>query len=180
MRASACCSWAVCRRSEQDLDQANIRLLLQQVSGEAVPQRMRRYSLLDLGHLGSSMNGTVELARRYWEQPITSREQPHRRSRDAIPIAQQFEQHGREHRKAILAPLALLDPQQHALGIDVGYLECYDLGDAQSGAIGGSQRSLVLRSRCSLQQANDLFLAQHRGYLARLAHERQVSSHVCP
>src|SRR6516225_10645989 len=31
----------------------------------------------------------------------------------------------------------------------------------------------------SLQQTNDLFLAQHRGYFARLAHKRQVSSHIC-
>src|SRR6516164_7979221 len=72
---------------EQDLDQANIRLLLQQVGGEAVPQGVRRYSLLDLGHVGSSMNGAVELSRRYREQPVTPREQPCRRSRNAIPIA---------------------------------------------------------------------------------------------
>jgi len=37
---------------------------------------------------------------------------------DAIPVAQQFQQLWGEHRKAILAALALLDPQQQALGID--------------------------------------------------------------
>src|SRR5215475_5180881 len=36
-----------------------------------------------------------------------------------------------------LAALALLDPQQHALGVDVAGLERDDLGDAQSGAVGG-------------------------------------------
>jgi len=37
--------------------------------------------------------------------------------------------------------------------------------------IGRSQRGLVLWSGCRFRQANDLFLAQHRGYFARLAHE---------
>jgi hypothetical protein len=35
---------------------------------------------------------------------------------------------------AIFAALALLDPQQHALGIDIADLERDDLGDAQPGA----------------------------------------------
>src|SRR5437868_4038847 len=46
--------------AEQNLDQANIGFLLQQVCGEAVPQRVWRHPLLDLGYLGCGMNGAVE------------------------------------------------------------------------------------------------------------------------
>ena len=36
MRASACCSRAVCRRSEEQLDLSEIGILIEQVGGEAV------------------------------------------------------------------------------------------------------------------------------------------------
>jgi hypothetical protein len=54
------------------------------------------------------------------------------------PVAQQLEQLRRQHGIAVLAALALLDPQQHALGIDIADLERDDLEDAQSGATCGS------------------------------------------
>jgi hypothetical protein len=57
--------------------------------------------------------------------------------------------------------LALLDPQQHALGIDIADLERDDLGDAQSSAVCGGERRLVLRPRRRLEQQRDLFDAQH-------------------
>src|SRR5207245_2484757 len=44
-----------------------------------------------------------------------------------------------------LAPLAALDAQQHALGIDIADLERDNLRDAQPGAVGGGERRLVLR-----------------------------------
>ncbi len=44
------------------------------------------------------------------------------------PLAPQFEQSRREHDVAISLSLALLDPQRHALAIDVGYLQGHDLG----------------------------------------------------
>ena len=48
---------------EQDLDHADVDLLLQQVGGEAVAQRVHRHALVDLRGLGSGMDGAVELAR---------------------------------------------------------------------------------------------------------------------
>src|ERR1700716_2870118 len=53
------------------------------------------------------------------------------RPRNAVPVAQKLEQYRGEHRVAILAALALLDAQHHALGVDIGYLQRDDLGDAQ-------------------------------------------------
>ena len=61
------------------------------------------------------------------------------------PGAQQSEQLRRQHRVAVLAPLAALDAQQHALGIDIGDLERDHFRDAEPGAVGGGERRLVLR-----------------------------------
>ena len=47
------------------------------------------------------------------------------------PLAQQGEQICREHGIAIPATLATLDPDQHALAVDIGDLERRDLGHAQ-------------------------------------------------
>ena len=37
IRPSTRCSWAVCRPSEQDLDDTDVDVLLQQMGGKAVP-----------------------------------------------------------------------------------------------------------------------------------------------
>ena len=50
--------------AEQHLDDADVGVLFQQMRGKAVPQRVWRHPLLDPGGLGSSMDGTVELAGR--------------------------------------------------------------------------------------------------------------------
>jgi hypothetical protein len=46
---------------EQDLDDADVDILLQQVRGEAVAQRVRGDPLADAGGLRSLMNGPVDL-----------------------------------------------------------------------------------------------------------------------
>src|SRR5919109_2704452 len=49
---------------EQHLDDADVDLLLERMRREAVPQRVQRDALADLGPLGRGMAGAVELARR--------------------------------------------------------------------------------------------------------------------
>jgi hypothetical protein len=48
--------------------------------------------------------------------------EPDLRARRPPPVAQQFEQLRRQHHVAIPLPLALLDPERHALAVDVGHL----------------------------------------------------------
>ena len=100
---------------EQNLDHPDVNVLLQQMGCKAVAQRVRRHPLGDLGRLSGSMNGAVELARGEMVDPVLSGKQPDLRPRDTPLVAQQLEQLRREHRIAILAPLALLDTQQHTL-----------------------------------------------------------------
>src|SRR5688572_20883727 len=70
---------------------------------------------------------------------VAAREQPalwqHHAAAASLPPpgAQQREQLGREHRMAVFAALALLDPQHHARTVDVADLERDHLGDAQPG-----------------------------------------------
>src|SRR6185503_2781406 len=46
---------------EQHLDHPDIDVLLKQVGGEAVPQGVERYALVDLGPIGCGMAGAIEL-----------------------------------------------------------------------------------------------------------------------
>src|SRR6266850_669372 len=109
--------------AEQHLDHPDIDVLLEQVGGEAMPQAMERYALVDLGSIGCGMAGAIELARRQRVQPVLSRKQPALWPRQLPPGPQQTEQMRGQHDIAILAAFALLDPDHHALAVDVGYLQ---------------------------------------------------------
>src|SRR5712691_3895592 len=102
--------------AEQYLDDADVGVLFQEVRGEAVPQRMRRYPLVDPGSLGGGVDGAVELTGRERLDRVAPREQPGTRQQHAAaptlppPGTQQFEQLRRQHGVAVFAALALLDP----------------------------------------------------------------------
>ena len=55
-----------------------------------------------------------------------------------------LEQAWREHDVAILAPFTLIDPQRHALAIDVGHLEMDGFGNPQTGCLGRHENCSVL------------------------------------
>src|SRR6266702_8215153 len=59
--------------AEQDLDDADIDVLLEQVGGKAVPQGVQRDARVDLRQLGCSMAGAIELARRHRLRRIAAR-----------------------------------------------------------------------------------------------------------
>ena len=164
--------------AQQNLDHADIDVLFEQVRCEAVPQRMRGHALVDLGHLGGGVAGAIELTRRHRIDRVLPGKQPALRPRDAPPVAQKLQQLRREHRVTILAALAVLDAQHHALAVDVRDLQRDDLGDAQAGAIGDAERGLVLDAGRRLQEARDLLGAQDDRQLARLMHDRQMPGRV--
>src|SRR5450631_2596473 len=74
---------------QQDLDHPNVDILLQQVGGKAVAERMRRHALADLGHMGRRMAGARELARRHRADRVLSGKQPTLRVGRLVPGAQQ-------------------------------------------------------------------------------------------
>src|SRR6266702_1029143 len=54
--------------------------LADRLSGEAVPQGVQRYTLVDLGPLGCGMTDAIELARRHRLHAVASWKQPALRS----------------------------------------------------------------------------------------------------
>src|SRR5882672_4646726 len=112
----------------------------------AVPQRVQRDPLVDLGHLRRGVAGAVELPGRERLDRVAPRKQPALRPGRLPPGAQQRKKMLGEHDIAVLAALALLDPDHHAGAVDVGDLERDHLGSAQARSIGYAQRHPVLEA----------------------------------
>jgi hypothetical protein len=74
----------------------------------------------------------------------------------------------------VFLPFALLDADQHALGIDIPDFESDHLADAQSGAIGGHQRGAVLEAGNVIEEGEDLLLAEDDGQFVRTANAWEV------
>ena len=129
--------------SQQNLDHPDIDILLQEMRGEAVPQCMGETRLLISGHLGRGMAGATELTCCQRIDRVLPGKQPALWPRDAPPISQKFEQQRRKHRVTILAALAPLDAEHHALAVDIRDFERDHFGDAQAGAVGDAERGLV-------------------------------------
>jgi hypothetical protein len=99
---------------------------------------------------------------------VAARKQPSLRPSQPPICAQNPQQLRREHDVAILAALALLDPDHHSLAVDVGDLEKNDFQHAQSGGINRGQRGAAFEARDRLQEADDLVSTQLDRQLARL------------
>src|SRR5437763_5361239 len=115
--------------SQQNLDDADIGLLLQEVGGKAVPQRMNADTLGDAGTPRCQANDPMQLARTRMllavagKQPGLTGRHPALLARNAPPFVQYLEQDGRENDVQILLALALLDADDHPGTIDIGELE---------------------------------------------------------
>ena len=127
--------------TEQHLDDADIDAIFEQVRGEAVAQGVRSDTLVDIRGLGCLDDDPIELARADRRRSALAREEPAIGNEDALlpsgtpPVAQQQEQAFGQHRVAVAAAFTALDPQQHALAVDIGHLQRRHLGDTQSGII---------------------------------------------
>ena len=117
---------------------------LEQPGGIAMAQRMDAARLLDAGLF---LGQVVHVRRTVAAQRSArdgAREQPMGRAHAAPVGAQLLQQPGREWHVAVLASLALLDPQEHAPGIDVGHAQARQFAAPKPGAVGGHQQGTVL------------------------------------
>src|SRR5580692_7082105 len=119
------------RVPEQDLDDADINAVLEEMGRETVPQCVRSDPLGDLRGPCRLDDDAMELPGADWLHGVLSRKQPTVAVHHALlvpdlpPLTQQGEQIRREHGIAILATLATLDAE-HALAVDIGDLERRD------------------------------------------------------
>jgi hypothetical protein len=109
--------------AEQDLNHANIDVLLEQVGGEAVPQGVRRDALGDARQARGGVDGAPKLAGGHRVDRVLAGEEPSLRPRRPPPVAQQFEQLRRQHHVPVPLSLALLGPQRHTLAVNIGHLQ---------------------------------------------------------
>src|SRR5438105_5986946 len=143
--------------------------------GEAVPQRMNADTLGDAGAPRCQANDPMQLARTRM-LPAVAGKQPgltgrHRSllARHAPPFAQYLQKDGRENDIPILFTLALFDPDDHPVTVDIGELEGYDLRGSQAGGISQAQERLVLDVYRRGEQPTHFFRAENNGQAARLA-----------
>ena len=107
---------------------------------------MRRDPAAEPRRRGRHVADAVELAHRHWQEWIPAWEQPAFRPALQPPCAQQRKKLWRQLGMAILAALAHLDTDQHALRIDVTDPQHDNLAAAQTGAVGDAERGLVLET----------------------------------
>src|SRR5205085_9830447 len=115
------------------------------------------------------LQGTRMLPAVAAKQPGLTGRQPALHARNPPPFVQYVEQDGRENDIPILLALALFDPDDHPVTIDIGELERYHLRGSQAGGVSQAQERLVLDVYRRGEQPTDLFRAQNDGQAARLA-----------
>src|SRR3974390_312322 len=154
-------------RPEQHLDDADVFLLFEQVRGKAVAQGMHRDALVKTGRASRRVHRTVQLARTHRIYRVLSGKQPPSIGHlalapgHAVPGAQALEHHRGEHRVAILAALASLNAQYHALAVYIAHLQPDHLTGTQPRPVGHRQSGLILeRAGCS-DQAPHFSATQH-------------------
>ena len=102
------------------------------------------------------------------------------RPHPAVVLAQRGEERGTEGDLAIATALALLDPEHHALAIDVADFQLARFAAAQAGAVEGQQQRAVIEILRARDQALDLVGTEHDRQAEPLLRIRQVLAHVAP
>ena len=131
------------RVAKQNLDDADIDILLQKMGRKTVPQRVQRTRL----PISATWAAAWQM-RFNWRVvsgltgfcPETARLPACRCATTRAGYRAAWGKHG----VAVLTPLALLDAQHHAGAVDVRDLQRHDFGRPEPRAIGDAQRSLVL------------------------------------
>src|ERR1700722_17280951 len=105
--------------AEQHLDGTNVSAGFQQMSGEAVAQRVHRHRLAERGRSTRSAAGGLQHARVKVPALVLTRKEPVT-GPCCLPVAAKHrEELGGEHDVAILATFSLIDADQHPAAIDV-------------------------------------------------------------
>src|ERR1700757_2021196 len=164
--------------AQQRLNGPDIGVVLEEMSGEAMPQRMQRHPLLDPRSVGCFMEQAVEMAGgdRLAGSLSAGKEPTFRQGYSRIvtrgtrlpPLPQQVEHLVRQHHIAILAALGLLDANDVLRPVDVLDLEPHDLARPQSAAVAEAEQNARLEACGHRQQSLDLVDAHHQRELLRL------------
>src|SRR5436190_6919181 len=98
--------------------------------------------------------------------------QPRRRLIDALVVPQLLEEPAREQRVPILSPLALLDADEHLLGVDVRVPQAHDLAHAEAAGVRRHQQDAVLEGH-GRSEEHTSELQSHSDLVCRLLLEKK-------
>src|SRR5215831_16951470 len=136
--------------AQQRLKGSDVGVVLEQVGGEAVAQRVQRHALLGPGRLGGLAEQAAQLAGRHWRPRFAAGKQKLLLKWQQVrivtaarlpPLPQQAEHLVRQHHIAVLAALRLLDANDILGAVDMLDLEPHDLARPQSAAIAETEQN---------------------------------------
>ncbi len=149
--------------TEQQLAAAHVGSRFEQMDGERGAHRVRGDGFRDVG-------GSVRLLARLlngkagdgsaWD---VAGEEPPLGLLQAPPLPQDFQQPGGEHDIAVFLSLALVNPDDHALTIDLRGLQAHGLGDPQPGGVTSGEDRAMLGAGHATEKVPDLFRAENDG-----------------
>jgi hypothetical protein len=152
--------------AHQDLNGAEIRTRLEQMSSEAMPKHVGMGNL-DFGSLGGLLACIPNRFRN--DRPIravaaVARKEPDPGSLSyAVPmLTKLLEQLKTKHHVPVPASLAAFDVNHHALAVDVPELQVRHLLVPGSGGIEGHEQSAMERSGGRINELSNFFLAEDR------------------
>jgi hypothetical protein len=153
--------------AQQDLNGAQIGAGFQQMSGEAVTQRVGMNLFLDAGSLGGSLAGVPDgfgVDGPIAAMVAVARKQPHVGfSVQPMPMGTElFQQLGTEQHIAISASLAALDMNDHALAVDVADFQARQFRVPYSGGVKRHQQDALMGRTSRVDQLRDFLLAEDR------------------
>lgn len=153
---------------QQNLDRSEIGAGFQQMRGEAVSQRVRMDILAQAGARRCSPAGQPDDLggdRMVGCVPAIAWKQPHLRfsSQGAPVLPQGFQQLGAQHDVTVLAALATLYVNDHALAVDVADLQMRQLRSAHSGGIQRHENRAIEGSCGGIDQPPNFLRTEYFG-----------------
>ena len=145
---------------EQGLDDAGIGAAFEEMSGEAMAERMRGDPFAEAaagpGIAAGSLHGAggeMEVRTPGGKEPGTGG------AVDAKVGTENFQEAGGEHGVTVFASLAVIDADEHALAIDAGELEGDGFGDAEAGSVAGEEDGAVFAAGAKTYQITGTVVA---------------------
>src|SRR5436309_13664432 len=137
--------------------------------------------LTHLGTLGGFAEGPPDdlVADRVWRSvPPAAGKQPHGRlaGQATIMLSQFLKQMRAEHDVSILAAFAVLNMEDHARGVDIGDLQCGQLGTTHACSVESHQNGAVDRSVRRLDEPAHLIRTPNHGQMNSLLRVRHFVS----
>ena len=153
--------------AQQDLNGAQIGACFEQMSGEAVTQRVAMDLFLDAGSLGGLLAGVPDglgVDGLITALVAVTRKQPYAGfSPQPMPMCTEFfQQLGTEQHIAISAPLAALYMNHHALAVDVVDFQARQLRVPDASGVERHEKDALVGRTSGVDQLRDFLLAEDR------------------